>query len=119
MDGLLNKVDNSGLGCHMGGMFPGAFGYADDVKLLTSNVWVLHQMACICKKYAQKFDGLFNSKKSQVIIYKAYNVKPTGPCVTINDARVNCVDKVIHLGHSLTENMYEFNMSKFIDDFNH
>ncbi len=37
---------------------------------------------------------------------------------TINDARVKCVDKVIHLGHLLTENVYEFNMSKCIDDFN-
>ncbi len=42
---------------------------------------------------------------------------PPDPCVTIN-ARVKCVDKVIHLGHLLTENVYEFNMSKCIDDFN-
>ncbi len=102
----------------MGGMFAGAFGYADDLKLLTPSLWVLHQMACICESYAQKFDVLFNSKKSQVIIYKAYNVKPPDPCVTFNDARVKCVDKVIHLGHLLTENVYEFNISKCIYDFN-
>ncbi len=65
-------------------------------------------MARICERYAQKFDVLFNSKKSQAIIYKAYNGKPPDPCVTINDARVQCVDKVIHLGHLLTENVYEF-----------
>ncbi len=89
----------------------GAFSYAGDLKLLTPSVWALHQMVCICKRYTQKFDVLFNSKKSKVIIYKTYNVKPPDPCVTINDARVNCVDKVIHLGHLLTENVYEFNMS--------
>ncbi len=33
------------------------------------------------KVYAQKFDVLFNSKKSNVIIYKAYKVKPPDPCV--------------------------------------
>ncbi len=71
------------------------------------------------KVYAQRFDVLFNSKKSQVIIYKPYNVKPPDPCVTINDARVKCVDNVIRLGHLLTENVYEFNMSKCIDNFNH
>ncbi len=36
---LLNELANIGLGCHMGGMFAGAFGYADDLKLLTPSVW--------------------------------------------------------------------------------
>ncbi len=64
MDGLLNELANSGLSCHIGGMFVGAFDYADDFKLLTPRVWALYQMARICKRYAQKFDVLFNSKKS-------------------------------------------------------
>ncbi len=77
------------------------------------SVWALYvSMAHICEMYAQKFDVLFNSKKSQVSIYKAYNVKPPDPCVIINDARVKYVDKVIHRGHLLTENVYEFNMSE-------
>ncbi len=69
------------------------------------------------KQYAQKVNVVFNSKKSQVTIYKAYNAKPPDPCVTINDARVKCVDKGIHLCHLLTANVYVFNMSKCIDDF--
>ncbi len=59
MDGLLNELANSGLDCHMGGVFAGA----DDFKLLTPSVWALHQMARICERYAQKFDVLFNSKR--------------------------------------------------------
>ncbi len=94
MDGLLNELANHGLGCHMGGLFAGAFGYTDDRKLRTPSVWALHQLAHICEKYAQKFDVLFNSKKSQVIIYKVYNVKPPDPCVTINDARPNVLIKL-------------------------
>ncbi len=57
-------------------------------------------------------------KKSQVIIYKAYNVRPPDPCVVINGAPVKCFNNVIHLGHLLTENVYEFNVSKCIDNFN-
>ncbi len=30
--------------------------------------------------------------------------------------RVKCVDKVIHFGHLLTENVYELNMLKCVDD---
>ncbi len=58
-------------------------------------------------------------KKGQVIIYKAYNLKPPDPCVVINRAPVKCLNNVIHLGHLLTENVYEFNVSKCINDFNH
>ncbi len=74
-------------------------------------------MAHICERYAHKFDVLFNLKKSQIMIYKAYQVT-SDPCVTINGIRVKCVDTIIHLGHLLTENVYEFNMSKYIDNFN-
>ncbi len=67
--------------------------------------------------YAKRYIT-FNAKKSQVIIYKAYNVKPPDPCVVINGAPVKYFNNVIHLGHLLTENVYEFNVSKCIDDFN-
>ncbi len=53
------------------------------------------------------FEVLFNSKKSTVIIYKAYQVKSPDSCVTINGIRVKCVDKTIHLRHLVTENEYE------------
>ena len=119
MDNLLNELTNSGYGCYMGGVFAGAFAYADDLKMLTPSVWAVHQMAHICENYAQRYDVTFNAKKSQVIIYKAQNTRPPDPCIIINGARVNCFDKVIHLGHLLTENVYQFNMSKCIDDFNH
>ncbi len=36
MDGLLNELANSGVGCYMGGVFAGAIEYDDfDLKLLT------------------------------------------------------------------------------------
>ncbi len=56
-------------------------------------------MAHTCERYAQKCDVLLNSKKSQVIIYKAYKVQPPDPCVIVNGMRIKYVDKVIHLGH--------------------
>ncbi len=43
MDGLLNELSKSNVGCHIHvyGVFAGWFGYADDLKLLTSNVHAL------------------------------------------------------------------------------
>ncbi len=117
MDGLLTELANSGYDCYMGSVFAGAFGYADDLKLLTPSVYALHQMAHIWENFAKRYIT-FNAKKSQVIIYKAYNVKPPDPCVVINGAPVKCFNNLIHLGHLPTENVYEFNVSKCIDDFN-
>ncbi len=41
MDGLLNELANSCVGCYMGGVFAGATGYTDDLKLLTPSVKAL------------------------------------------------------------------------------
>ncbi len=46
----------------MGGVFAGAFGYADDLTLLTLSVYTLHQMAHICEYYAKRYDITFNAK---------------------------------------------------------
>ncbi len=35
-------------------------------------------------------------------------------CVVINGAPVKCFNNVIHLGHLLTENVYEFNVSNVL-----
>ncbi len=67
---VLNELANSGVGCYIGGVFAGATGYADDLKLLTRSVKALKILATICEQYANKFDVLFNGKKSLLIIYK-------------------------------------------------
>ncbi len=76
MDGLLNELANSGVGCHMGGVFAGAIGYADDHKLLTPSVKALKILATICEQYAKKSDVLFNGKRSLLIIYKCIRSQP-------------------------------------------
>ncbi len=60
MDGCLTELVKSGYGCYMGGVFAGAFIYADDLKRLTLSV-SLHQMACICEDYAKRYDNTFNT----------------------------------------------------------
>ncbi len=54
MDGLLNELSKRNVGCHIGGVFAGGFGYAEDLKLLTPSVHILRILANICEKYAAK-----------------------------------------------------------------
>ncbi len=56
MDGLLNELSKSNVGCYIGGAFAGGFGYADDLKLLTPSVHALRILANICEKYAAKYE---------------------------------------------------------------
>ncbi len=41
IDGLLNQLSKSGVGCNMGNKFMGAVAFADDIKLLTPTFKVL------------------------------------------------------------------------------
>ena len=118
MDGLLNELANSEVGCYMGGVFAGGFGYADDLKLLTPSVQGLRIMADICEKYADKYNIMFNGKKSELIIYRCSQSRPPDPGIFINDVRVPRKEKVTHLGHDLYENVFQFGAAKCIKDFN-
>ncbi len=102
----------------MRSVFAGAFGYADDLKLLTNNIRAMSKMVKICEQYAARYDVMFNAKKSQVIIYSCSAKKPTNPNITVNGKIVNVAQSVIHLGHLMTNNIYDFNLSKCIGDFN-
>ncbi len=69
INGLLIELENSGIGCYMGSVFAGAFGYADDLKLLTPTMRAMSKMVIICEQYATRYYVMFNAKKSLVIIY--------------------------------------------------
>lgn len=49
----------------MGGVFVSVFGYADDLKMLTSSEHAMCQLAEICQKYAAKYEVICNGKKRQ------------------------------------------------------
>ncbi len=115
MDGLLNELTNSGVGCYMGGVCTGASGYSNDPKLLTPSIKALKIIVAICEQCANKFDVLFNGKKSWLIIYNCTRSQPSDPGIVINNVRV---DEVILLGHYMCEDIYKFNASKCVSDFN-
>ncbi len=95
MDGILHELENSGVGCYIGGVFAGTTGYTHDLKLLTPNVNDLNILVDICKNYAAKYDVTFNGKKSILIIYRCIWGKPPYPNIYINNVKVPFVNGVI------------------------
>ncbi len=118
MDGLLNELANSVVGYYIGGVFAWATEYADDLKLLTPSVIALKILATNCEQYAKKFDVLFNGKKSLLIIYKCTKSQPPDLGIVINNVKVPRVDRVILLGHYMCEDIYKFNASSCVSDYN-
>ena len=62
-DGLLKRLEDTGVGCHMGCRFMGALAYADDITLLAPCKFALSIMIDVCEQYASEFDILFNGSK--------------------------------------------------------
>ena len=69
-DGLLLKLQESRIGCHMGGHYAGALAYADDITLISPSMTGLRKMSGICEQYASEYDILFNESKSKLLFFK-------------------------------------------------
>ena len=57
------KLRECGLGCHIGGVFVGAFGYADDVIILAPSRLALQKMLDICENFATEHSMQFSTNK--------------------------------------------------------
>ena len=75
MDNLIMKLRRSGVGCHIGGVFCGVTGYADDLLLLAPSRSAMETMLKICEDYAEENNLEFSTdpdpvkSKSKCIFY--------------------------------------------------
>ena len=66
IDNLFNELKELGLGCYVGTTYAGAFGYADDIALISPSIYSLKKMIRICESYAAKYHITFNPSKSKL-----------------------------------------------------
>jgi len=55
IDGLLQRLYESGVGCYIGNVFVGALVYADDVVLLAPTHSAMRRMLRVCEDVAKDF----------------------------------------------------------------
>ena len=60
MDKLFQQLKRNGIGCHVGPVYAGAFGYADDVTLVASSLYSFKCMNATCEEFAKKHQITFN-----------------------------------------------------------
>ena len=70
---LFKRLRHSKLGCHIGNMFVGALGYADNLTLLSPTLSGLKSMLQIADTFGDEYDIVFNVKKYQFLVYTKDN----------------------------------------------
>ena len=105
LDGLLEALSDTSVGCHWGGYFAGAVCYADDIVLLAPSASALRHMLHICESFASSHGLLFNASKTQLICFHSPGSVKQHPTIIFNNTKLHYSDRVMHLGHILTSNL--------------
>ena len=113
MDGLLNRLSDSGVGCYMGDAFVGALAYADDIVLIAPSPSAMNRMLLIFDEFAIEYNVLFNASKTKCIYFcpksrsnlllHSYNVCDLN--FTISGNVIEFADRYKHLGHVISRDL--------------
>ena len=108
---LLVQLNTSKKGCHIGHMSTNAFGYADDIVILSPTCKALRVLIEICEKYANEHLIKFNPDKCTLLIFSDPNFCIKNINITISGSKIKIVENEKHLGHIFQnlENKINFN----------
>ena len=95
IDGLLQRLYESGVGCYIGNVFVGALAYADDVVLLAPTHCAMRRMLRVCEDFAKNFCVKFNHTKSMCMFVSRLGTE--GSYFTLDGSRPSFVDKKVNL----------------------
>ena len=103
MDALFERLKRNAIGCHVGPVYAGAFGYADDVALVASSLYSLRCMIATSEEFANEYQIDFNPTKSKLICFNA-NIDHT-PHIVLNGQPVSIIFKDKHLGNYISSSI--------------
>ena len=101
IDELLEKLQNSGVGCRIGHHYVGALGFADDLILICPTEPGIRKMLKICESYAAEHDLIFNGAKSKLLIFHPKKLFECDPKLELNGELIPNVISAVHLGNIL------------------
>ena len=109
VDELLSQLRRSGVGCHIGGQFFGAAGYADDIILLAPCRSAMEEMVKICETFGMKNNLKFSTdsnpakSKTKCLYMVGSKVKNVvyPAAIQLYGLDLPWVTHATHLGHEL------------------
>jgi hypothetical protein len=102
---LLDKLQDTKVGCHIGPHFVGAMAYADDLVILSPSKSGLNKSITVCEKFSEDSKVHFNGSKSQFLIFHGDRLKPVNTSVTFGGATIENQEYATHLGHKVYANL--------------
>ena len=69
MDKLFKQLKCNGIGCHVGPVYAGTFGYGDDVALVALSLYSLKCMIATYEEFAKKHKITFNNNIIIIVFY--------------------------------------------------
>ena len=111
LDPLFSLLRQDGVGCHVGGVFMGAIGYADDLILLAPSRAAAQKMLRRCESYAAEHNIKFSTdpdpckSKSKAIYVTGLrgSALPKPVPLMLCGQALPWVARAEHLGHALSE----------------
>jgi hypothetical protein len=110
LDSLIAELKLSGYGCRIGSQYFGVIVYADDIVLLSPTIHGLNRLLAVCSAWGKRNRLSFNPTKSQVICFGASaNRWPQNRPIhaVLDGSLIPTCDRVIHLGHILSNDLSE------------
>ena len=102
-NGLLERLENAGVGSHMGSRFVGALAYADDITLLALCESALSILITLCENYAAEYDIIFIRNKSKLLFIKSRSSVMMQTENMVNGQIVSVSEKKqVHLDHTVS-----------------
>ncbi|XP_046962239.1 uncharacterized protein LOC124531762 [Vanessa cardui] len=106
VDALIRELSGMRVGCHIGNVCVNNISYADDMALLAPSVSALRTLLGACERFAVSHGLLYNTKKSQFMVFKAGSKCPkVVPPITLCNAPLGRVYKFKYLGHIVTDSL--------------
>ncbi|PZC81706.1 hypothetical protein B5X24_HaOG212150 [Helicoverpa armigera] len=106
VNALIERLSSTHVGCHVGGVCVNNISYADDMVLLSASVCGLSKLIGICEEYALSHGLLYNTKKSECMVFRARGKCPDSvPSIKLNNVPLKRVDTFKYLGHLVTSDL--------------
>ena len=105
---LFIRLQDIGLGCHVGPLFTVSFGYTDDVALVAPPLYGMDKIIKVCEIFDDKIGLLFNPLKSKLLCFNVDN--PDTVYVTLGNTTVRTSLHEKHLGNFISNHIYDRNV---------
>jgi hypothetical protein len=103
---LIERLSSTHVGCYIDDTCVNNISYADDMVLLSPSMGGLKKLISTCEAYAEVHGLKYNSKKSEIMIFKAPKQQPRRvPPVYIGRVALKVVDSFKYLGHIVTSDL--------------